>query len=113
MPRPSSSLISASAAFYVLAGYPLLLAALARWFERPVLKREIGEPVSVIIAVRNGERWLRQKLESVLALDYPADAIDITIVSDGSTDGTDEIVRSYAARRRAPHDGSFGRNAPP
>ena len=92
-------IISSSLAFYVLAGYPLVLAFLARYFGKPILKRDITETVSVIIAVRNGERWLRQKLESVLALHYPPDKLlEIMIVSDGSTDGTEQIARSYSDR---------------
>ena len=90
--------ISSLLAAWVLLAYPVLLAFRARYFGRPVLKREIFESVSVIIAVRNGERWLRGKLESVLALDYPKEQMEIIIVSDGSTDGTEEIARSYAEK---------------
>ncbi len=91
-------LISSFLAFYVLIGYPILLALQVRWFGRPVRKREFLASVSVIIAVRNGERWLSQKLESVLALDYPADKLEIIVVSDGSTDSTEAIARSFAAK---------------
>lgn len=92
-------LLAAGLTGYVVAGYPLLLGLLARFGGRPVKKGEHYETVSVIIAVRNGERWLRQKIESVLALDYPADLLtEILIISDGSTDGTEEIARSYADR---------------
>jgi cellulose synthase/poly-beta-1,6-N-acetylglucosamine synthase-like glycosyltransferase len=89
--------LSACSIGYVLIGYPALLAFLARRFERPVQKRDQPESVSVIICVRNGERWLRQKLESVLALDYPSVLREVIVVSDGSTDCTEEIARSFAA----------------
>lgn len=91
-------LSSSALAAYVLAGYPLLLTLLARFFGRPVQKGEIAESVSVIIAVRNGERWLRAKLDSVLGLNYPREKMEVIIVSDGSTDATEEIARSYAAQ---------------
>src|SRR5579863_2298292 len=91
-------LASAFLAGYVLIGYPVLLALLARYFGRPVIRRDHTDSVSVIIAVRNGERWLGQKLESVLSLDYPSDKMEIIVVSDGSTDRTEDIARSYAAR---------------
>jgi len=91
-------LASALAVAYVLAGYPVLLAWLARRFEKPVERREHVDPVTVIIAVRNGERWLARKLESVLAQDYAADSTDVLVVSDGSTDGTERIAASYAGR---------------
>lgn len=89
---------SACAVGYVLIGYPALLAFLAGRFERAISKREHVEPVSVVICVRNGERWLRQKLESVAALDYPAEMLEVIVVSDGSTDGTEEIARSFSGR---------------
>jgi cellulose synthase/poly-beta-1,6-N-acetylglucosamine synthase-like glycosyltransferase len=93
-------LFFASAAFilYVTAGYPMVLSALARLRPRPI--RKDGEPksVSVIIAVHNGARFIRDKLDSVLALDYPAELMDVLVVSDESTDETDDIVREYATR---------------
>jgi len=90
----------ASAAFcvYVLAGYPLLLALLARWRARPFRKAEWPARVSVILPVYNGERWMAAKLESILALDYPPELVEILVVSDGSTDGTDSIVEQYSRR---------------
>ncbi|MGP8246068.1 MAG: glycosyltransferase family 2 protein [Bryobacteraceae bacterium] len=91
-------LASALAVAYVLAGYPLLLACLARWFEKPVDRREHVAPVTVIIAVRNGERWLARKLDSVLAQDYPPQSTDVLVVSDGSTDASERIAASYANR---------------
>ena len=49
--------------------------------------------VSVIMAVRNGERFLRQAIESVLAQDYRP--IEIILVDGQSTDRTADIARSY------------------
>jgi len=48
------------------------------------------------VVVRNGEHYIRQKMESLLKLDYPKELLDITVVSDGSSDGTEEIVREFA-----------------
>jgi cellulose synthase/poly-beta-1,6-N-acetylglucosamine synthase-like glycosyltransferase len=91
---------SALAIFYVLLGYPILLALLARWFPKPVRRdAEYRETVTVIIAVRNGARWLARKIESVLAQDYPQELRDIIIVSDGSSDSTDQIAESFANRK--------------
>jgi biofilm PGA synthesis N-glycosyltransferase PgaC len=90
-----------SAAFcvYTIAGYPLLLALLARWRPRPVLKAPRQAQVSVILPVHNGERWIAAKLESILALNYPPELMEILVVSDGSTDATDSIVRGARAGR--------------
>ena len=48
--------------------------------------------VSIILAVHNGAALLRQKVAHLLSLDYPQDRMEIEIVSDGSTDGTDDIL---------------------
>jgi cellulose synthase/poly-beta-1,6-N-acetylglucosamine synthase-like glycosyltransferase len=85
---------------YTLFGYPLLLGLLARWRARPVRKAAWPATVSVILPVYNGERWMAAKLESILSLDYPADLIEILIVSDGSTDATEAIVGEYSDRAR-------------
>jgi poly-beta-1,6-N-acetyl-D-glucosamine synthase len=79
---------------YTLAGYPLLLAFLSRR-PRPVLRRMDWRTVSVVLPVRNGDRWIAQKLNSILELDYPRDLIEILVVSDGSTDRTEDIVRGF------------------
>jgi poly-beta-1,6-N-acetyl-D-glucosamine synthase len=91
-------LISAGFVAYTLAGYPMLLAAAARFRRRPVEKRFEAKTVTILLPVRNGERWLRAKLESLLALRYPAELVQILVISDGSTDGTEEIACQYAGR---------------
>jgi len=93
--------IFAGAAFfivYTLFLYPLLLALLARRFPRPVLRRFTPHTVTVLLPVFNGERYLAAKLDSLLAMDYPAGSMDIVVISDGSTDRTAEIARCYADR---------------
>jgi len=84
---------------YILAGYPLLLRWMARHRARPVQRRQIEPSVTLIIAVYNGERFLESKLQSALALEYPADKLDIVVASDGSTDRTDEIAGRFADQR--------------
>lgn len=87
-----------AAAFYVLAGFPLLLALRVRLFRRPVASADYQPPVSFVIAVFNGERFLADKLRSILALSYPLEKMDILVVSDGSTDATGAIAESFAAQ---------------
>ena len=86
---------------YVLGGYPILLALYARRFEKPIEKAEYYPRVSVVVPVRNGARWIEAKLRSLLASDYPAGLLDILVVSDGSIDGTNELVANYGDPRVA------------
>lgn len=81
---------------YVLFGYPVLLGFLARRSERPIRKAHLRKRVSIILAVRDGERWIARKLDTLAALDYPQELIEILIVSDGSTDETASIVEAAA-----------------
>ncbi len=91
----------ASIAFllYVLIGYPLLLALYARLFPRPIHKEFTPQRLSVIIPVRNGARWVEAKIRSLLASNYPVHLIEILIVSDGSNDGTNDLVLGYGDER--------------
>lgn len=54
--------------------------------------------VMVLMAAYNEEVVIRQKLESLLALDYPADKLNILVGSDNSSDRTNEIVSGFAAK---------------
>jgi poly-beta-1,6-N-acetyl-D-glucosamine synthase len=103
--------ISVGFVAYTLAGYPVLLAIAARLRSRPVEKRFEPKTVTILLPVRNGERWLRAKLESLLALRYPAELLQIVVISDGSTDATDEIAREYAGRSESLRTIEFLRTA--
>lgn len=83
---------------YVYVGYPLLVFFASRLFPRQVGSAEIQPKVTVLITAFNEEAAIRQKLENTLAIDYPAEKLEILVASDGSTDGTDEIVREFATR---------------
>jgi cellulose synthase/poly-beta-1,6-N-acetylglucosamine synthase-like glycosyltransferase len=102
--------IASLVVFYVLVGYPLLLSRSSRRTAAPPRKDPaFRASVSVIIAVYNGGAFIRKKLESLLAMDYPTELLDILIVSDGSSDDTDHIVQEYSGRGvrlvRVPHGG--------
>jgi biofilm PGA synthesis N-glycosyltransferase PgaC len=81
---------------YLVLGYPLLLAFLAPRRGWPVDSGTELRSISFIIPVHNGARFLRRKLESILALDYPRHLLEILVVSDGSTDATKEIAIEFA-----------------
>jgi cellulose synthase/poly-beta-1,6-N-acetylglucosamine synthase-like glycosyltransferase len=86
-------------AAYIMIGYPLLLA-IAPGRAAPAVRKTPGyrPTVSAIMAVFNGEVFIRQKLESILAMDYPCDLLEVLVVSDGSTDRTEAIVEEFADR---------------
>jgi len=91
--------ISTFLAFYFLIGYPLLLALLPP-SSGPAVKKDLTfQPtVSILIAVYNGSAFIRRKLESLLALSYPKEKIQILIVSDGSTDDTERICGEFQSQ---------------
>lgn len=85
--------------FYIIIGYPLLLACSFRRAAPRVGKDMTFRPtVSVLLAVQNGEQFIRTKLEGLRALRYPQNLMEILVVSDGSTDGTEAIVESFSDR---------------
>ncbi|MGA2715698.1 MAG: glycosyltransferase family 2 protein [Bryobacteraceae bacterium] len=89
-------ILSGALVLHIVAGYPLFLAARRGAARPPVAKDPAFEAtVSAIVAVHNGETMIRGKLEGLLALDYPDELLGIIVVSDGSTDGTEAIVREF------------------
>ena len=52
----------------------------------------ITPPVSIVMAVRNEAAALAAKIDNLLTLEYPRECLEIIVVSDGSTDGTNEIL---------------------
>ncbi|MGW8266771.1 MAG: glycosyltransferase family 2 protein [Longimicrobiales bacterium] len=84
---------------YAYFGYPLFLLVLGR-FRGP---RSPEEPapkewplVSVSVPAYNEEHQIEDLIRSLLALDYPRDRLQILVVSDASSDGTDDIVRRFS-----------------
>ena len=78
-------------------GYPLAAALLARIRTREVRKADVTPGVTVIIPAHDEEDVIAARIDNLLALDSPAEQLEIVVVSDGSVDGTDAIVEGYAA----------------
>lgn len=84
--------LAASVIGYSYLGYPVWLWLRSRWSPRPV-RRSSDEPsVSAVIVARNEETVIARKLENLLTLDYPAEKLDVVVVSDGSSDQTPAIL---------------------
>jgi biofilm PGA synthesis N-glycosyltransferase PgaC len=84
---------------YTYAGYMAWLWVRAGLRPRPVRRGAHQPPVSIVMVVRNEEKVLREKLQNLLTLDYPADRLELVVVSDGSTDGTEAILRECGDAR--------------
>jgi cellulose synthase/poly-beta-1,6-N-acetylglucosamine synthase-like glycosyltransferase len=91
-------LLSVLSIGFIYAGYPALMFLLSRVFRQPVRRASILPRVSMIIAARNEESSIADKLENALSLDYPKDRFELIVASDASTDRTDEIIREFADR---------------
>ena len=78
---------------YTYVGYACWLWFRLLWRARPVRRGPCTPPVSIAMVVRNEEEVLEIKLQNLLSLDYPA--CQIIVVSDGSTDGTEAILRQH------------------
>lgn len=85
--------------FYVYLGYPLLLAILSALFWRRQPEPDYTPRISIIIAAYNEATGIKSKIERTLSLDYPAEKMEVIVVSDCSTDGTDEIVEGVEDTR--------------
>jgi cellulose synthase/poly-beta-1,6-N-acetylglucosamine synthase-like glycosyltransferase len=86
------------AILYTYFGYPALLFLISLLGGKPVRKGEIIPPVSIIAAVHNEEKVIREKIENALSLDYPQEKTEIIVVSDCSTDGTEQIVSQFETK---------------
>jgi glycosyltransferase involved in cell wall biosynthesis len=87
-----------------LYGYAYLCYPALLWLAGRIRQRKLpeGDPaewpqITVVVPAYNEEALIRRTIESLLALDYPAALRHILVISDASTDRTDEIVREYAA----------------
>lgn len=90
------TLISLFIPVYVYLGYPLLLMALNKLIKgNNVDRAEITPTVSLIVSCYNEVDIIEQKISNCKVLDYPEHLLEIIFVSDGSDDGTDEVIKRY------------------
>jgi len=88
---------------YAYLGYPAILKVLSLFRRAPRSRAAAGQPgvwpyVSITIPVHNEVAVIAATLERIVEIDYPVGRRQILVVSDASTDGTDDIVRRFAAR---------------
>src|SRR5881628_3304246 len=91
--------ISLGLCLYAYVGYPAILKMLTLSRRVPPVTHPRAWPlISITIPVHNEAAVIAETLEEILALDYPTGGRQILVVSDASTDGTDEIVARFAPR---------------
>jgi cellulose synthase/poly-beta-1,6-N-acetylglucosamine synthase-like glycosyltransferase len=95
-------ILSAAAVYFVYDGYLRMLRLLCRWM--PTAQVGWGEPqpypaLTVLVTARNEAAVIKGRIDNILACEYPRERLQILIASDGSTDGTDDIVRACTDER--------------
>lgn len=85
---------------YTYALYPGFLKVLGvgKGGLMPPQDPEVWPTVSISLPAYNEAHQIAETLESLLSLEYPKERLQILVVSDASTDRTDEIVRAYGDR---------------
>lgn len=83
---------------YVYLGYPILITTLGWIRRRRVRTGPIYPEVSLIVCAYNEADVIGRKIENCLSLHYPADLLEVIVVNDGSTDGTQAVLRKYTDR---------------
>ena len=88
---------------YTYLIYPFLVNLLAALFQRkiPVVGIDFP-PVSMVIPAYNEEEVLEEKINNCLSIDYPEERIKFLFGSDGSSDGTNQILQSLDHPRIRP-----------
>lgn len=86
---------------YIYVGYPAVVFLLARIVGRDVHKADIVPKVTVLIAAFNEEKEIEHTVLNKISQDYPQDRLEVIVISDGSTDRTDEIVQNLTSCNRS------------
>lgn len=85
---------------YSYAGYVAWLWVRSRWSPRPVRRGPSEPSVSAVLVARNEEGQIARKIENLLTLDYPPEKLDVVVVSDGSSDGTERVLAGFRQHPR-------------
>jgi len=80
---------------YPYAIYPGVLSALSRLLGNPWHVGGFVPRLTFIISVYNEEKVIEEKLKNTLSLAYLEPLLEIIVISDGSDDRTNEIVRGF------------------
>ncbi|HEY9900292.1 MAG TPA: glycosyltransferase family 2 protein [Pantanalinema sp.] len=84
--------VALAVTLYAYLGYGLVIWLIARLVRYPARLSTDLPTVSVVIAAYNEAPVIAERIRNALALDYPAERLEVLIVTDGCTDGTEEVV---------------------
>lgn len=87
--------LSLSSLLYIYIGYPTLLFLISLFTKKRKEPKEYAPKAVMIFAVHNEEKIIEEKLRNCVSLNYPMDKLQIVVVSDASTDRTDDTARSF------------------
>jgi cellulose synthase/poly-beta-1,6-N-acetylglucosamine synthase-like glycosyltransferase len=95
--------VSVGLGLYSYLGYPAMLRVLSLFRRMPRPRAASGQRgtwpfVTITLPAHNEAATIAATLERLLELDYPAGRRQILVVSDASTDGTNDIVGRFAPR---------------
>lgn len=79
---------------YTYFGYPFILWVISQFSKKSEIAENSEPKVTVLFSAYNEEAAIARTLASIMESNYPSEHLDIMVVSDGSTDRTDEIVNS-------------------
>src|SRR5256885_2555602 len=91
-------IVSVFIVFYSYAGYGILLYIYLKLFSsiKKPYPANFYPPATLIVAAYNEHDFIEKKISNSLSLKYPKDRLSLIFITDGSTDGTQEIVRKYS-----------------
>ena len=97
---------------YTYVGYPLLIALKARLRPRPVARRGHTPFVSIVTVARDEASRIDARIHNLLALDYPAEKLDIKFVVEATPSSTRWFRRRAARSWCSPTRGSGSTGTP-
>lgn len=104
--------ISVFIPIYVYAGYPLVLFFLQLFFSKThQVDNNFDPKVTLIISCYNEAEVIEDKIKNCLEIEYKKENIEFIFISDGSTDGTDEIIKKYPEVRLIRQEGRLGKTS--
>jgi cellulose synthase/poly-beta-1,6-N-acetylglucosamine synthase-like glycosyltransferase len=83
------------ALFYIYFGYPFIALLFSVIKPKRINKGHFEPHVTILIAAYNEEKHIELTLKNKLSLSYPKEKLEIIVISDGSTDRTDSIVKTF------------------